>query len=313
MLSDPKKRAEYDARGHAGVAGYSAEDLFGGIDFQDLFRGFDLGFDFGGGLFDQFFRRRRGPPRGANIEVDIDIPLEKVVSGGEETVRYARYAPCARCHGFGTASGQAPRDCPSCGGSGQKVAARQEGNVSLRQISPCPVCHGRGKVIEQPCPDCLGRGEVEKAESLTLTIPVGVEDGMALRVAGRGMASPEPGGIPGDLYVVVRAGLDARFRRDGADLWREEAMPVIDAVLGSKLEVPTLAGRAVEVNVPAGTQPDTVLRFRGKGLPHFGVGGQGDLYLRIKVRVPEALEREERELYERLRALAGRTKRKFWS
>jgi len=312
VLSDPKKRAAYDARGHAGVAGYSTEDLFGGIDFQDLFRGFDLGFDFGGGLFDLFGRRRRGPPQGDNIEVDIAIPLEKVASGGEETVRYGRYAPCERCRGYGTADGKPPSPCPACKGSGQQVTARQEGKVSVRQISACPVCHGSGKQIGQPCPDCGGRGEVEKIESLTVGIPVGVEDGTALRVAGRGMASPEPGGMPGDLYVVVHARPDPRFQRDGADLWREEVLPVIDAVLGSRLEVSTLEGGKAQVDIPAGIQPDTVLRLRNKGLPRFGGKEKGDLYLRVKVRVPEKLDREERELYERLRALADKPKRHFW-
>lgn len=312
MLSDPKKRAEYDVGGHAGVAGYSAEDLFSGIDFQDLFRGFDLGFDSGGGLFDLFSRRRRGPPQGANIEVDIAIPLEKVASGGEETVRYGRYAPCPRCHGHGTADGKPPKACPACKGSGQQVTARQEGNVSVRQITLCPACHGSGKLIEQTCADCGGRGDVEKSESLTVTIPVGVEDGMALRVAGRGMASPEPGGIPGDLYVIVRARLDPRFQRDGADLWRQENLPLTDAVLGTKLEIPTLEGGKAEVDIPAGTQPDTVLRLRNKGLPHFGGKGKGDLYLQVKMQIPEKLSHEERELYERLRELAGKAKRHFW-
>jgi len=312
VLSDPKKRAEYDAGGHAGVAGYSAEDLFGGIDFQDLFRGFDFGFDFGGGLFDLFSRRRRGPPQGDNIEVDIAIPLEKVASGGGETVRYARYAPCDRCHGYGTADGKPPKACPACKGSGQQVTSRQEGNVSVRQISTCTVCHGSGKQIGRSCPDCGGRGEVEKTESLTVTIPVGVEDGMALRVAGRGMASPEPGGVPGDLYVVVHSRPDPRFQRDGADLWRHEILPLTDAVLGTKLEVPTLGGGMVQVNVPAGTQPDTVLRLQNKGLPRFGGKHKGDLYLQVKVHVPEKLGREERELYERLRELAGKSRRHFW-
>lgn len=186
MLSDPKKRAEYDAGGHAGVAGYSAEDLFGGIDFEDLFRGVD--FDFG---------------------------------------------------------------------SGQQVKVRQKGNVSMRQISVCPVCHGSGKMIEAVCPD-------------------------------------------------------PRYQRDGADLWREEILPLADAVLGTKLEVPILEGGKAEVEVPAGTQPDTVLRLRNKGLPRFGGDGKGDLYLQVKLRVPEKLSHEERELYERLRALAGKTKRHFW-
>ena len=310
VLSDPKKRAQYDAGGHAGVAGYSAEDLFGGIDFQDLFRGF--GFDFGGGLFDHFSRRRRGPPQGDNIEVDITIPLEKVVSGGEEAVRYGRSAPCERCHGQGTADGKPPKACSTCKGSGQQVVSRQKGNVSMRQISACPVCHGSGKTIEQACPDCRGRGEMEKTESLTVTIPVGVEDGMALRVAGRGMASPEAGGVPGDLYVVVHARHDPRFQRDGANLWRQEALPLPDAVLGTKLEVPTIEGGKAEVEVPAGIQPDTVLRLKDKGLPQFGGKGKGDLYLQVKVQVPEKISREERELYERLRALSSKTKRHFW-
>jgi molecular chaperone DnaJ len=201
---------------------------------------------------------------------------------------------------------------PACKGSGQQVTARQEGKVSVRQISACPVCHGSGKQIGQPCPDCGGRGEVEKIESLTVGIPVGVEDGTALRVAGRGMASPEPGGMPGDLYVVVHARPDPRFQRDGADLWREEVLPVIDAVLGSRLEVSTLEGGKAQVDIPAGIQPDTVLRLRNKGLPRFGGKEKGDLYLRVKVRVPEKLDREERELYERLRALADKPKRHFW-
>lgn len=310
MLSDPKKRAEYDARGHAGVAGYSAEDLFGGIDFQDLFGGF--GFDFGGGLFDFFRPRRHGPARGDNIEVDVVIPLEKVVSGGDETVRFARYAPCERCHGYGTADGKPPAACPACHGSGQQVTSQQRGNVAVRQISPCPACHGSGKATGEPCPACRGRGEVEKTESLSVAIPIGVEDGMALRVAGRGMASPEPGGVPGDLYVVVRVHPDPRFQRDGADLWRQETVDVTDAVLGTRLEVETLEGGRAEVSVPAGIQPDTVLRLKNKGLPRFGGKGRGDMYLQVKVRIPEKLDREAREFYERLRALAGKPRRHFW-
>jgi len=305
VLSDPKKRSQYDSGGHAGVAGYSPEDLFGGIDFQDLFRGFDFGFDFGGGLFEPLFQRRRGPLRGANLEVDISIALEKVASGGEERVYYPRYAPCTRCGGHGTASGKPPRDCPSCGGTGKRVERQQKGNVSVQNITVCPACHGRGKVADEPCPQCRGRGEVEEIETLTVKIPVGVEDGMALRIAGRGMASPSPGGEPGDLYVVVRAQADPRFRREDADLVREETLALTDAVLGTTLDIPVLEGGTVATSVPAGTQPDTVLRLRGKGLPHFGGGRRGDLFLRIKVEVPEKLTREERALYEKLRAVGA--------
>ena len=312
MLTDPKKRAEYDAGGMAGVAGYSTEDLFGGIDFEDLLRGFGPGFDFGGGLFDLFARRRRGPPRGDNIEVEIEVPLEKVASGGEETVRYTRRVPCGRCQGYGTADGKPPPPCSACGGSGQQETRHTEGKVAVRQIRPCTVCGGRGHQTGVPCPECHGRGEVEKPESLVVAIPQGVEDGTVLRIAGRGMASPATGGVAGNLFVMVRTRPDPRFRRDGADLWRQETLRLTDAVLGAKLKLPTLDGSA-EVDVPAGTQPGTVLRLRNKGLPRFTGKGRGDLYVELNVRIPEKIGRAQRALYEHLRELEGGTsKRHSW-
>jgi len=310
VLSDPRKRAEYDTRGFAGVAGFTPEDLFGGIDFEDIFGG--LNFDFGGtGLFGNFFRRHAGPPRGANVEVDLTIPLERVASGGEETVRLARPAACPACKGSGAKTGTAPRRCETCGGSGRQVKSKHEGGVTMQQISTCPVCHGRGSIIDQLCPDCGGRGEIAREETLTVTIPAGVEEGMALRISGKGMPSAEPGGTTGDLYVVVRSAPDSRFERLGADLWRSATIPVADAVLGTELEVPTLDGTA-SVTVPPGTQPDALLRLKGKGLPEFGAKRHGDLYLRMRVHVPEKLSREERELYEKLRGLSGKKSRWSW-
>jgi molecular chaperone DnaJ len=304
VLSDPKKRAEYDARGFAGVAGFSQQDLFGGINFEDIFGG--LNFDFGGGSpFDGFFRRRRtGPPRGANIEVDLHVPLERVASGGEEKVRLSRPATCTACHGTGAEGGAAPRTCEACGGTGRLTRSRQEKkeHVLIQQITTCPACRGRGSIIDHPCPKCRGSGEVEQEEVLTVRIPQGVEEGMALRIPGKGMPSPETGGITGDLFVVVRTRRDPRFERDGADLLRQETISLTDAVLGATLEVPTLSGSA-SVSIPPGTQPGAVLRLKGKGLPEFGNPRRGDLYLRIEVQVPEQLSREERELYERLRTI----------
>jgi molecular chaperone DnaJ len=163
-------------------------------------------------------------------------------------------------------------------------------------------------VIDQPCPECGGRGRIEREETLTVNIPIGVEEGMALRIPRHGLPSDEPGGRPGDLFVVVRSAPDPRFERDGMDLWRMEGISVADAVLGRSLEVPTLDGRAV-VTVPPGTQPDAVLRLRGKGLPEFGGGRRGDGYLRLRIRVPEKLTAEERKLWERLRALGGKERR----
>ncbi len=304
VLSDPKKRAEYDTRGFAGVAGFTEQDLFGGINFDDIFGG--LNFDFGGGSpFEGLFRRRRkGPARGANIEADLFVPLERVASGGEEKVHLSRPAPCTACHGTGAEGGAAPRACETCGGSGRLTRSRQEKkeHVLIQQISTCPACRGRGSIIDRPCPNCRGSGEVEQEETLTVKIPQGVEEGMALRIAGKGMPSPEAGGVSGDLFVVVRTRADPRFERAGADLLRQETISLTDAVLGATLEVPTLNGSA-SVSIPPGTQPGAVLRLKGKGLPQFGDGRRGELYLRIEVKVPEQLSREERELYERLRAI----------
>jgi len=308
ILSDPKKRSEYDARGFAGVEGFSQEDLFSGINFEDIFGG--LNFDFGGGSpFETFFhRRRRGPARGANIEVDLDIPLELVASGGEKKVRLSRPSACPSCRGTGVEGGASPKVCEACEGTGRITRSSRGGkekeHILIQQISTCPECHGRGSIIEHPCPKCRGSGEVEQDEELTVKIPIGVEEGMALRIPGKGMPSPEAGGMTGDLFVVVRTHYDPRFERSGADLLREETIPLTDAVLGATLQVPTLDGSA-SVTIPPGTQPGAVLRLKGKGLPEFGNGRHGEMYLRIGVHVPEKLSREERELYEQLRAIGG--------
>ncbi|HUW51251.1 MAG TPA: DnaJ C-terminal domain-containing protein [Sulfuricella sp.] len=312
ILSDPKKRAEYDARGFEGVAGFSREDLFGGIDFEDLLGGLNFDFGLGGGLFNHFFHRRQaGPMPGANVEVELHVPLQRVVSGGEEKVRLPRRTACSSCGGSGAAAGTQPRACSACNGSGRQTTSRREthdkSNVIIQQVSICPVCMGRGSVIDKPCPDCGGSGETTRNEVLSVNIPAGVEEGMALRIPGRGMPSRETGGRPGDLFVVVRSEPDPRFERNGADLWRSESIAVADAVLGTSLKVPTL-DKPAEVTVPPGTQPDTVLRVRGKGLPEFGGRKRGDLYLRIRVTIPEKPTAEERDLYRRLRDLGGARK-----
>jgi molecular chaperone DnaJ len=316
VLSDPKKRAEYDARGFEGVAGFSREDLFSGINFEDLFGGLNFDFGPGGGLFDHFFHRRQaGPVRGSNIEVELTVPLEKVVSGGEEKIHLPYQTACSDCHGSGAAAGTQPRTCSTCNGTGHQTKSHREtrdkSNVVIQQITVCPACAGQGVMIDKPCPACGGTGRKEHEETLSVTIPIGVEEGMALRIPGRGMPSKEPGGQPGDLFVVVRSAPDPRFERDGADLWRSEVIAVADAALGTKLKVPTL-GHTAEVTIPPGTQPDAVLRVRGKGLPEFGGKQHGDLYLRIRVHIPEHLSSEERDLYQKLRGKSGEHRNSWW-
>jgi molecular chaperone DnaJ len=148
----------------------------------------------------------------------------------------------------------------------------------------------------------MGQGEVTSEETVRITLPVGVEDGMVLRVSGQGQASRTVSGVPGDLFVVIHIASDPRFERRGIDLWRTETITVVDSVLGTRVEVPTLDGPTM-VTIPPGTQPETVLRLRDKGLPEFGGQAHGDLYLRIRVHIPSHLTGEERTLYERLRAL----------
>lgn len=302
VLSDPKKRTEYDAGGYASVQGYSPEDIFRGIDFESLFP--DFGF---GDFFDRYFGRRpRGPAHGHDIEMEAVVPLETIAAGGEHAVHYRRLVQCDACAGTRAQAGtQQPRTCPACKGRGQKTVSRRDQGIFLQQSTPCPDCRGAGVIIDHPCAACAGAGEKEQEESLVVKIPAGADEGLLLRVEGKGYASASPAGVPGDLLIVVRSAPDRRFQRDGADLWRMQEIDVVDAVLGVELAVPTLDG-SLALKVPAGTQPDAALRLRGKGLPRFGRSGRGDLYVRVSVKTPERLTREERKLWEQLKALRQR-------
>lgn len=318
VLSDPEKRTQYDTQGFAGVAGFSEEDLFRHVDFGDLFGGFNfdfggLGFGAGGGLFDRFFRRRRaGPPRGENIDVELEVPLARVMTGGEERVQVTRAVGCPACRGTGAKDGTKRHRCETCQGRGSVVEQSQRretgGDVIVRTIRACAACEGRGEIVDERCPACDGRGRTTRTETLTVNVPVGVEEGMALRVPGHGMPSEARGGKAGDLYVIVRTLADPRFVRRGADLWRAEAVTIPEAVLGGRHIVPTVDGSA-DVTIPPGTQPGSLLRLAEKGLPEFGGGRRGHLYLQLHVEIPERLSKKQRELYEQLRAFDGAKKR----
>src|SRR5512143_2757076 len=243
VLSDPKKRADYDARGFASVSGVSEEDLFSGINFSDIFNHLGTGFDFGGDLFERLFRRgRAGSVRGADAEFELSLTLEQIHRGGEEMIRYTRPIECPLCHGSGAEPGTQPRRCETCGGSGQQVLRRGgKENLFIQQVITCPTCHGLGSIIDHPCKQCHGSGRVEHAESLKVRIPAGIEEGTALRIPGHGMPSSERGGVAGDLYVVVHSLPDPRFERHHANLWRVESIAITSGVPGGKTIVPTPA------------------------------------------------------------------------
>jgi molecular chaperone DnaJ len=300
VLSDPEKRRQYDLRGFPGVAGFSPEDLFAGIDLEDVFGGFARDFGFGESIFDRFFHTAR-PRRGRDVEIVAEVPLELIATGGMQRIQVPHEVTCPRCQGSGAEPPVQPRQCNVCGGSGSLVSERVEGKVKMQQITICTACRGSGKLIDSPCQTCDGAGKIEEREEIAIQIPIGVEEGTALRLRGKGMPGPSDT-PPGDLLVVIRSAADPRFRRRGMDLWHSEVIPIEDAVLGSSIEVPTLE-EPVLVTIPPGMQPGGILRLAGKGLPSCGEARRGDLMLVIEVAVPTEVDDEERRLFERLRSL----------
>jgi molecular chaperone DnaJ len=299
VLSDPARRASYDAEGSAGLAGATAEDLWGGIDFADIFGSGAAAF---GSLFERLFGPpAAGPQRGEDVHLDLIISLDEVLTGGNHAVTIRRPGQCPRCAGSGSRPGATPRRCPGCGGTGQRAVASRHGPLIVRQVITCPECGGRGRVIDQPCPACEASGRAVREEKVTIRIPPGIPEGAKLRLAGRGLPGPGPGGPPGDAYASIRTRADPRFTRVGADLWYDLHIQAPDAALGVTAAVPVLQGQA-RVRVPPGTQPGSVLRVDGRGLPRYGGHGRGTLNLTVILDIPRQLSTRQRQLYEQLRA-----------
>lgn len=307
ILKDPGKRARYDAQGFEGVAHYTPEDLFGGLDLGDIFNHMDFGFG-GGGIFDSIFGRRPTRPlHGQDLRVSIHVPLKLINDGGKQTVCISHPTTCSRCHGYGTKTGKQAPACAACKGTGKQVKVHQEKrdtrDVQIQHITVCPVCHGKGTTIEDPCPQCGGYGQIEQEEKINIHIPSGIKEGGVLRVAGHGLPGDKPGMPQGDLYVSVYSEPDDRFQRQGADLWHTANLDVTDAILGTKITVPTL-NKNLKVPIPAGTQPDDIIRLHGKGLPRYTGSGHGDMIIRIRVSLPAQLTEQQKKLYEQLRSLS---------
>ena len=305
VLSDPAKHASYDAQGFAGLAGATAEDLWGGIDFADVFGPGAPGF---GSLFEHLFGMAAGRrPRGEDLRMDLVLSLEQVLAGGKQAVTISRPGRCPQCAGSGSSPGTAPRSCPECGGTGQRAMASRHGPLMVRQVTTCPACGGRGHVIDQPCPTCQATGRAVQEDTVTIRIPPGVREGTTLRLAGRGSQSSAPGAPPGDAYVTIRTRTDPRFTQVGADLWYNLYIQVPDATLGTTATIPALDGQA-RIRIPPGTQSGTVLRIEDKGLPRNPGYGRGSLNVTVIVDIPRQLSPWQRSLYEQLRAEDADTK-----
>jgi molecular chaperone DnaJ len=296
VLSDDQKRGQYDQFGHAGIdSRYSWDDLFRGVDFGEIFR--DIGFGFGGfdSIFDRFFGggERRRVSRGADLRYDTNISLEEAYSGVKREIEVPRTELCPTCRGTGAKSGTKPRRCPRCNGAGQVQHVQEAGFARFVRIEPCGTCRGRGTIVDSPCEECKGTGRVRKTRKISIKVPPGVDSGNHLRLTGEGEAG-ELGEPPGDLYVVVHVKPHEFLQRDGDDLIYRAELTFADLALGNDLAVPTLSGVA-RVKIPPGTQPGTVLRLRGKGMPR-ARGGSGDQLVEILIRIPTKLTSRQKEL-----------------
>jgi len=306
VLSDEEKKQTYDQFGHAGMSGFSQEDIFSNINFEDIFRGFGGG---GGGfetIFDLFGfggGRRHGPRKGDDVGYNMEITLEEAATGIERDIEVPHRKVCPRCNGSKAEPGTDTKTCDQCGGSGQ---VRHVSNTPLGQfatIRPCNTCKGEGTIIETPCNNCHARGIVRHASTIHVKIPRGVEDGSRLRVPGEGDVGKR-GGPPGDLYVIINVKKHKLFEREGANLFYEKPISFVQAALGGTVEVPTLEG-AAELKIPSGTQSGATFRLNGQGMPHLRWNGKGNLYVVVKVVVPKKLKPKQKELLREFADISG--------
>ncbi len=308
VLSDSKKKQQYDQFGHAafgagygpGGAGPGFEGFSRGGGAEEFFRGGNYeGF---GDIFGSIFGERlrpRGPHKGEDITYSVEVDLEDAIFGRTMQVDLQREVSCPACGGSGSQPGTSRRTCSTCGGTGSV----SQGRGFMQIAQPCPTCRGEGTINPNPCRSCGGRGIIPKAERINVKIPPGVDNGSKIRVAGMG-GPGEKGGPPGDVYIITRVRPHSYFERKGDNLYSEARVTVKEAALGDKIEIPTVDGM-VSMTLPAGVQSGQQLKLKGKGVPHLGSSGVGDHYVTIKVVTPADLSERAKELVRELDRLSS--------
>ncbi|MDE6108532.1 MAG: molecular chaperone DnaJ [Oscillospiraceae bacterium] len=302
ILSDSQKRARYDQFGHAGVdpsyggggSPFSGAYDMGDIDLGDLFGSF-FGGGFGGGFGGQR-ANPNAPRKGDTLRAAVTITFEEAAFGCEKEITLTRSETCDHCHGSGCAPGTSADTCPDCRGTGQIRVQRGGGAFTFATTAPCSRCGGKGRIIHQPCDVCHGSGSVKKQRKITVNIPAGIDNGQAVSLRGQGGAGVN-GGPAGDLLISVTVRPSSQFRREGTAVYLDQTVSFAQATLGARLTIPTIDG-PVEYDLPAGTQPGTVFRLRGKGIPSVNGRGRGDQFVTVQVRVPNSLNKEQREALE---------------
>ena len=302
VLSDSQKKARYDQYGHAGVdPNFGAGGFGGGSGFGGFGGEFDLGDilgsmfgGFGGGFGGSRQQNPNAPRKGTTVQANITLSFEEAAKGCKKKINITRIDTCSACGGTGAAKGTTVETCKTCGGSGQVNVQQRTPFGVMSTSKPCSACGGKGKIIKSPCQKCRGTGFESKPATVEVEIPAGIDDRQALNVRGKGNAGMN-GGPVGDLRVNINVRPHPFFERDGFDVWCDFTVTFAQAALGDTLYIPTLDGK-VKYELPAGTQPGEVFRFRNRGIQQLGSRGRGDQFVRIIVDVPKNLNQKQKEL-----------------
>ena len=292
VLSDPEKRRQYDQYGHAAFDGAGGAG-FSDFDFNDIFSAFGFGDIFGGGR--GFGRANNGPMKGQNVRTSVSITFEEACFGVDKEIDITLKDECETCHGTGAKPGTSPETCQKCGGKGQVVFTQQSLFGVVRNVQTCPDCHGTGKIIKDRCPDCKGSGYISKRKKISVSIPAGIDNGQCVRIRDKGEPGVNGGGR-GDLLVEVMVSRHPKFQRQDRDIYSTEPISFAQAALGGDIRIKTIDGEVI-YTVKPGTQTDTRVRLRNKGVPSLrNKQVRGDHYVTLVVSVPTSMTSEQKEL-----------------